>query len=318
MGLATLTRPEGVPYAVVVLGVFLVGRWRQVGYWLAVAGFVAVLVPFMAVYYSVAGTPWPTTFGGSLLSVHNLWTNLAMLQWPALGWYAQAVGVSSEVLLILVLLACLATAIGGLALWRSGGVLVAIPLAGAANLATAFFVSPTVLGAYSPVDALRHLSYGMPYAAVGATYAAVVTVRFLARHVRPRQLVLLVCVLLSSAYLFDEAERLAMPEPYFGGPATLLWRGGGVLLTDLVAHPVEFPWAGDPRPWEVVRVQLGAPLEPVSLARVNRSEPSHWSSLLVALLGLAAAVGPAAAGMVGEGRSRSGDSASAPEFRFSS
>ncbi len=299
MGLATLTRPEGVPYAAVIFGVFFLGRWRQTGYWLSVAGFVATLVPFMAVYFSVAGAPWPSTFGGSLLSVRNLWTNLAALQWPALGWYAQAIGVSSDALQSLVLLVCLITALGTLALWKSSGVLVAIPIAGAANLAMAFFVSPTVLGSYSPVDALRHLSYGMPYAAVGTAYAGAVAVRFLARNARWPRLVLIACVLLSTAYLYDEAERLALPEPYFGGPATLLWTDSGVLLTDLVAHPVEFPWAGDPRPWETVRVELGAPLEPVSLNRVNRSEPYHWSSLLAALLGLVCAAAPAAAKMAG-------------------
>ena len=209
---------------------------------------------------------------------------------------------SSQALQLLVLLVCLITALGILALWLKKGVLVAIPLAGAANLAMAFFVSPTVLGSYSPVDTLRHLSYGIPYAVVGTAYAGAVAVRFLARRVRWSRLVLIACVLLSTAYLFDEAERLAMPEPYFGGPATLLWTGGGVLLTDLVAHPVEFPWAGDPRPWETVRVELGAPLEPVSLNRVNRSEPYHWSSLLAALLGLACAAAPAAARTAGRDR----------------
>lgn len=58
----------------------------------------------------------------------------------------------------------------------------------------------------------------------------------------------------------------------------------------LIEEPSNLPAANDPGSWEQLRVDLVCRLSDVRLHRLNRSEPYHWTSLLVALFGLGFAV----------------------------
>ncbi len=298
MGLVTLARPEGILFSVALFMSFFVWHRQQKGYWLSGLAYTIALLPFVATYYSRTGSLWPTTFGGTL-GLLNLAANIRVLQDPALPWYSQAVGINDLALMALLITIAVGAVLGGFAIWRSQPDLVYIPITGLGNIAMGFFVNPSVMLAYSPVEFLRHVSFGIPFVAVSLACAAQAGYRVAIRRLAPGRRLLLVSavMLLVVGCIYYDAQRLAKPEPYFGGTASLLWTGGGYLVTDLFSHPVSVPTFGDARTGEQLRVDLLSPLTNVSLRKVNLSEPYHWTSMLVALFGLIYASAPYLSGL---------------------
>ena len=149
---------------------------------------------------------------------------------------------------------------------------------------------PLVVYSPFPVEFLRHISFGIPFATIGVAYAALVTLRaidkFLSKYVAPRWLLFALLLFSISGLVYYETERLAKPEWYFGGKATLLWTGSSYLLTDILKHPVPLPQSTDTRSGEEIREAVVNPIAANDLRRVNLSEPYHWSALLIALFGL--------------------------------
>lgn len=301
MGLASLTRPEGILYSLILFMLLFTMYRSRVSYWLAAVTYLLVLSPFIAVYHSQTNNIWPTTFGGTL-GWQNLEANLSILGQSDLDWYSQAVGLSPHVLVGLLVAAWLGGLLGGLMLWRNRRPLAFISIAGMGNIAAGFLVHPRVMDTVSPVEFLRHNSFGIPFAVLSLAYACYVGSRWLMERISVgRTLFVGLVVVLVVAGVCYEANRLARPEWYFGGQASLLWTGGGYLLTDVIERPSDLPFANDPRRGEQLRVDLVRQLSDVSLRRVNRSEPYHWTSLLVVLYGF----GFALAGFVlGEHRER--------------
>lgn len=297
VGLAALTRPEGMPYAGILLALFGLAWWRDRRYWLAVASFVVPLLPFAFICYSVSGSIWPGTYGGSVLSLANLSSNAQTLGWAAVPWYAQTVGLPVWGFLALLFGACLAAVAGTALLWRERGAIAAIPLAGLANLGAGFLVHPVVLEPFAPTNALRHLSYGIPYAWIGLAFAAVAAFRLAGRSRRWRARAAGMGLLLCLATVAIESHGLARPEPYLGGRTSLLWTADAITLADLASTPLEFPRAGEWVSWEAKRLELSRPFERTSLRIANRSEPYQWLSLLAAVLGML----PVAAAAISKG-----------------
>ena len=288
MGLATLTRHEGVFYSAALFGTFFLFHGRKVTYWLAAAVWLAMVGLFALLHYAVFGAIWPTTFYGTV-GPQNVEANLSILSWLTLPWYAQAVGVGKDVLQGLLLALALAAALGGVALWRRNPALVFIPLAGLGDLAMGLMVHAQVMQTPNPVEFLRHISSGLAYAALSAACATYAGYRLLAQKLPAsiRPLLVAAAVLTIGAGLSYESERLARPEYYFQGQASLLWTGSVYLLPDVLSFPLPLPEAGDPRDGEQLRRDLGGPLDAIDLRRENRSEPFHWTTLMVALFALA-------------------------------
>ena len=144
---------------------------------------------------------------------------------------------------------------------------------------------PLVVYSGFPVDFLRHVSYGSPFAALGLTYACHVGLGCLLRGLqgmagtRWRGLLSAILILLACAGLFYETERLAKPEWYFQGKASLLWTSSYYLLTDVATHPAPLPLANDPRPGEQLRGRHRAR---------GADEPAHGQPLRALPLGIPA------------------------------
>jgi hypothetical protein len=293
MGFATLTRPEGILYsAALFLTLFAVHRLK-VRLWLSIAAFFATVVPFAALYFSLTGSIWPSTFGGNALSLQNVLGNLATMSWPALPWYGAAIGVGSDGVRVLSVAAYLAAVVGTVLLWTKRPALAGVPIAGLGNIAAVFLVNPRIVAFFNPADGFRHVAIGIPMAALGLACTAMVAVQLAMRLGRPvRIAVFSLAVLAVVGGASVEADRLARPEPYFGGPASLLWTGGGFLLTDILARPVPWPELSDSQSWEGARGDIMGPLEDLNIRKVNRPEPYHWSSLVVVLIGLSYALAP--------------------------
>lgn len=287
MGLATLTRPEGIFYSVALFLVFLLFHYRRTGYWLAGGAWLVVVAPFSLFYRSLTGDLWPSTLGAKMLGLENLQANLAMLQWPALEWYCQAIGVSSEMLKAGLLAISVLSVVGALAILKEKPSLVWIPAAGAGNVLMGFVTNPMVMATYSPVEFLRHDAFGIPFVAISVAQAVAACSRVISRLPwRWGQFLSLAALLLFAAGLYYECGRMALPERYFGGSSSLLWTGSSYLLTDLWSKPVPMPAIDDAKSGEQVRADVFRPIEEFSLRRVNRSAPYHWATLLVALFGL--------------------------------
>lgn len=293
MGLASLTRHEGSAYTAAMFATFILFHPARRRLCISVAAYLAVLAPFVAVYHSVTGSLWPSTFGKSIMGWQYLEANLTTLSWTSQDWYAQAIGVDRNTLVVLIIAIAVCAALGTVALLRQSPPLVGIPAAGLGNLAAGLFMHPLVVYSGFPVDFLRHVSYGIPFAALGLVYAGHVGLGGLSKWLQGmagngwRGLLAAILIFLACAGLFYETERLAKPEWYFQGKASLLWTSSYYLLTDIATHPAPLPLEDDPRSGEQIREYATAPVEPMNLRTVNLSEPYHWASLLVALLGLA-------------------------------
>ena len=295
-GLAANSRPEGIDFALGILAIMFVFHFRAKQYWLAVLACLLSLSPFALIYRSVDGRIWPTTFDGTV-GLQYVEPNLQNLRDLALPWYEQAIGLGAPALAALGVLVALGGLVALSQLWKYRPALMFVPLLGYGYIAASLMIHPLILMSYTPVDVLRHWSSGIPYVALSLAS----TVKFLVSRIAPwlRGLALTGALLVLVAGLswitYYECERLARPEWYFGGSASLLWTGGGYLLTDLAQHPLPLPPKDDPRPWEQVRAEEAQQLAPFDLHRTNASEPYDWTTLIVALFGLAYAATPALA-----------------------
>lgn len=290
MGCAALTRHEGIAYSAVLFLALLVANRRKLRLWMSVASFLAVLSPFIAYYHSISGSFWPSTFGSSIFGWHYLEANLTTLSWASLNWYAQAVGVERETVVAISAGIAASCVLGAVALGKQNLALAAIPLAGIGNLAAGFFMHPLVVYSPFPVEFLRHISFGIPFTIIGAAHTCYVGFRYLYRRIEGtailRLLFIATSLVLVSGITFYESERMARPEWYFGGKASLLWTGSNYLLSDVIQHPVPLPLIDDHRSGEVIREAMTQPLDKFDLRKVNLSEPYHWASFLVAIFGL--------------------------------
>ncbi len=291
MGLASLTRHEGIAYsAVLFASLFAIHRSRA-RYWLCLGAYLLTLSPFVAFYYSLSGSPWPSTFGSSILGLHYLEANITTLSWTSLDWYSQAIGVDKAILVSLILTLAGGSIIGTVALARRNLALVGIPVAGIGNLTAGMFMHPMVVYSPFPVEFLRHISYGIPFTAIALACALAAGIGRISTHrvagtIGRQAAILAVLVVVVGGLVFYESERLARPEWYFGGKASLLWTGSSYMLTDVLRHPVPLPSSDDPRGGEEIREAMTLPMDSLDLRKVNLSEPYHWSTLLIALFGL--------------------------------
>ncbi len=288
LGLLSLTRHEGVAYAALVLFAFLVAHHSRPNYWLCVATLLALVAPFVVFLHSLSGAWWPASVGDSALSWENVDANLSNLRWASLPWYSQTVGVGPNILVGLLAATGLAVGLGTFAMSKRGIALVGIPVAGMSNIAMLLLMRPLLVYSLFPPDFLRHASYGIAYAAISLAYLGHVSIQFVSKRLpRLRPLILILVLLLTTWTLYYETERLARPEPFFDGHASLLWTGSYYLLTDVIERPVPIWSVDDPRPVSQVHADLERTLADVNLNRINRSEPYHWVSLGLALFGLA-------------------------------
>lgn len=292
-GLAANSRPEGIDFALGILAILFVFHLRSWHYWLAVLTCLLALSPFALTYRSVEGTIWPATFGGTV-SPQHVEPNLANLRDLVLPWYEQAIGLGAPALAALGVLIALGGLVALLGLWRERPGLIFVPLLGYGYLAASLMIHPLILVSYTPVDVLRHWSSGIPYIAVSLAYSVrLLVTRVASRLSRPAWMsALLILVAVVAWVTYYECERLARPEWYFGGSASLLWTGNAYLLTDLARNPLPLPPASTVRPWEQVRKEQIAELAPISLRTTNASEPYDWTALIIALFGLAYASVP--------------------------
>ncbi len=294
MALASLTRHEGNAYAAVIFLCFLAFYWRRRNYWMAALSFALVLLPFMVVYHSISGSWWPSTFGAKALHWQNVDANVRAVLLQSLPWYSQAIGLQSNVVVTLLMVLCLVTAAGLLLILRRNPPLVGIPLAGLGNVIAVFFMHPVLVYSSFPPDFLRHVSYGLSLAVLAPTCAAAWAFGAVSKVAnRSRVLVFVLIVTVTTAGIYYDIERLARPEWWFGGKWSLLWTGSSYLFTDVVRYSDSLSTEQSPRSASDMNWELIRPLAPLDLRRVNRGEPYHWSSFLLALLGLtfAAAAG---------------------------
>jgi len=148
---------------------------------------------------------------------------------------------------------------------------------------------------YTPVDALRHWSSGIPFVVLTIAYALHTGIRaaeFRMARQPLRTALVVALVALLCAVIYYEVERLARPEPHFEGQASLLWTGSSYLLTDVFAYSTPLPGKNDPRTGEELRRDTQGRMDAVDLHFTNLSEPYHWTTLMVVLSGLIYALGP--------------------------
>ncbi len=287
MALASLTRQEGAYYsALLFITFFIVYRSRR-SYWLALGAYICVLAPFVVLYYSATGSLWPARIGSNALSWNNLQANLNQLSWASLPWYSQAIGLEKDMLVDAVLVLMAGVVLGIIVLlWRHPA-LAGIPLAAVGNVAMLLSVPPDLTYSLFPPDVLRHASYGIVCAVPALAYAVHTGLQF-AVHLpkESKPLLLAAALLLSSVGIYYEAEHLARPEWWAGGRWRLLWTGSSYLLTDVLDHPTPLWGIDEPKTFDNTYGKIYGPLEGLNLNRVNRSEPYHWTSLLISLLAL--------------------------------
>lgn len=286
-GLVANGRPEGLDFSIAIMLVLGVFHWSKRQFWAAMAAYLLVLSPFALTYHSVAGSFWPATFGGTV-GLSHLDSNLSFLRYFALPWYVQAIGLSASGLLLLGLILLCFSVLGSIALLKSRPALLFIPCLGFGYVASSLFIHPLILMSYTPVDVLRHWSSGIPYMVLTLAYGLFVSHRVLMRRLSRTMgtLLSLTLIVAFSSGIYYECDRLAKPEFYFGGKASLLWTGSSYLLTDLLQHPMPLPPPQtDPKSGEEIREDMRAQLREIDLRRVNRSEPYHWTTMLVALFG---------------------------------
>ncbi len=291
VGLAANARPEGLDFSIAIMLMLAVIQWRKKQYWISVLAYLLLLAPFALTYHSVEGSLWPTTFGGTI-GLQYVNSNLSLLHYFALPWYIQAIGLNAFQLSVLGVLAFFFIMVGSAALLRTRPALLFIPGLGVGYLASSLLIHPLILMSYTPVDVLRHWSSAIPYTVLTLAYGLFVSYRMLIRWIgqTPRKLLLLILVLLLYGGIYYECERLARPEPYFGGEASLLWTSSSYLFTDLLQHPIPLPASNDPRSGIEIREDMKAQLRDFDLRRVNKSESYDWSTMFVALLGVVYAV----------------------------
>jgi hypothetical protein len=286
-GLVANVRYEGLTFSVATLLIFCVFQRPRRQYLALWISYVGTLAPFSLIYHSATGSIWPSSFGGTV-SPRNVEANLPLLRDIVLPWHLQAMGVDAPILAALVTAAGAAVVVGLVALWKTRRPLVFVPLLGAGYIASSFLIHPLILDPYSPVDVFRHWSSGIPYVVLSLAFGLRTGYQTISRKlsIRTELVLALMGLALVAGTLYYECERLARPEWYFGGSASLLWTGGGYLLTDLVHDPLPISPRDDPRSWEQIRTEQGRQLAPIGLRATNASEPYYWASLLVVLFGL--------------------------------
>jgi len=293
-GLVANSRPEGLSFSIAVLGTLLLFHIRKRQFWGAVLAYLLVIAPFALTYRSVAGSFWPTTFGGTV-GLEHLDANLSYLHYFALPWYEQAIGLPAPALAVAGVAIVITIIAGGLLILKNCPALLFIPLLGVGYIATSLLLHPIILMSYTPVDALRHWSSGIPFVVLTIAYALhtgirAAGIRMARQPLRTALVVALVALL--CAVIYYEVERLARPEPHFEGQASLLWTGSSYLLTDVFAYSTPLPGKNDPRTGEELRRDTQGRMDAVDLHFTNLSEPYHWTTLMVVLSGLIYALGP--------------------------
>ncbi|MHB8991930.1 MAG: hypothetical protein ACYC66_09865, partial [Chloroflexota bacterium] len=300
--LTALTRPDGLLF-VGAMFAGLLPSLRRRRFLLAVATFLATVVPFSTLMLSTFGMPWPRNMGNSS-AIDNVARNLEWLERYSLRWYAEPLGLTPSVLVPLVVLLALAAATGtawmAMKRWQTA----VLPTAAALQIAFVFTVDPRASGADQWFDFFRHVSYGIPFAVLplcflvrGLMEAArwhLLSDRWRNNSIKPACALALLLLLLSGYQL----RLLAFPSAS-QGPVGRQFLTSDVWVTmhDIIQNRYELPRLSfverngvlmiDPESRYIARhlQTVALHFDPVSTLSTGRGTGYQLSSLLVLLFG---------------------------------
>ncbi len=294
-GLVCLTRPEGIMYSAVTFLTLAIRFWSNRGLWLAATLCGGMAAAFSATMLLTFGTPWPSSFAGTV-QLRHVGQNIDGFAASALPGYAGALGISEPALVLV------ATAVA--ALYATGAVLLAqrrpqllfLALLPAMNIALFLLVSPALTRPELPYDYFRRAAYGIPSLALVASYPIALALLRLPRG--KGRLLALSALLAVSVVVVAYQNRLgARPELIWEGGTQILTSGVYLLATDLIDHPYDLPRL----PYEMAggivlvdgsfdymafRSELNGFFAPMDLHGSDRASGYASASLIVFLVGL--------------------------------
>jgi hypothetical protein len=279
----------------------MIFNYSRKQFWGCVLAYLLTLAPFAAIYFFLSGSLWPTTFGGTI-NLYHLDANISLFYYFSLPWYIQAFGIELPALVFISIGIFFGVVAGIIRLWKKKPSLIFIPLLGMGYILSSLFLHPLILMSYTPVDALRHWSSGIPYIVLTLSYC-LHSCYFSIHYKLPislQRVLMVVSIVVLCSGIWYETERLARPEPYFEGKSSLLWTSSSYLLTDLARNAVPLPAIDDPRSGEEIRDEFKTRFKELDLKHVNRSEPYHWTTMIVALFGLVYILFPITSQSIGQ------------------
>lgn len=168
--IAAFAREEGILYVIPMYLAMLVVRCRDRRFWLSVLALVLFLGCFVAVCVREFGMIWPGNHSATI-ALDNLGRTFAVAsQSGVFSMYAQALGISGELLIVLMVAILIAAALSGIQMLRSDVQLAYMPAVALGNAAMVFFVGPVPAEAAKFQDLFRHASYGLPLLAITIAY----------------------------------------------------------------------------------------------------------------------------------------------------
>lgn len=293
--LAALTRPEGVAY----LGIpflFLGARyWRSTGYWVAAGVAGLLLAPFVLAMLTTFGTPWPTSFAGTVRPEHALQNLEGFFTW-GLPRYSAALAIPEPILLLLAGIITAFYIVGTTQLARRAPGLLFLALLPAVSIAMFLLASPALTRPQIPYDFFRRASYGLPYLAMVALYPVA---RSLTGSLRleSKRLIVALLVIVSVLAISHQVRLWAEPEEIYPLKTQILTSGIYVLATDLQGNRYEMPtlpfekrqgktMVATSFDYMSFRDGLNGSFKPVDLHGSNRGRGYATAALAIFLVGL--------------------------------
>ena len=168
--IAAFAREEGILYVMPMYLAMLVVRWRDRRFWLSVLALALFLSPFVVVCIREFGMIWPGNHSATI-ALDNFGRTLAVARESGVfSMYAQALGVSNEFLVVLLVVILVVLVLSGIQMLRRDFRLAYMPAVALGDAIMVFFVGPVPAEAAKFQDLFRHMSYGIPLLAITVAY----------------------------------------------------------------------------------------------------------------------------------------------------
>jgi len=277
-GIVSLLRPEGIMFSGTTLLTLALRNLARPGLWEAGILCGAMVAAFAALMLLTYGTPWPSSFVGTVRLEHVLQNLDGFMVW-SLPRYSESLGVPIPGLLAAGALLVLLYLAGSWQLARRKPQLLFLALLPAMSVVSFLLVSPWLTRPPFPYDFFRRASYGLPFLVLVAAYPIALALGrpgdcpagrestskaprhqvtkkhqraklvswclsalLVVRSASTRGLALCSVLLVLSVLLVSyEAKLDATPEAIYPNGTPILTSGSYLLATDIITHPFTLP-----------------------------------------------------------------------------